>query len=117
MSYSISEKILLFIFWLQLQKSGSKERELKRPSQETNVSEKGKLDQRADQAKSNQEAILVIQDYGKIIESKKKDILNVAFKHERIFKRFKVLEIFREMIKEFGGSRSTAFYIKPFRDA
>ena len=48
--------------------------------QETDVSENEELDQGADQAKSYEEAILVIQDYKKIIKSKKKGILNIAFR-------------------------------------
>ena len=36
------------------------------------VHEKEVLDKRADQAKSNEEASSVVQDYGRIIRSKKK---------------------------------------------
>lgn len=46
--------------------------------QETNASENEDLDQRADQAKSYEEAIPGMQDYKKIIRFKKKGILNIA---------------------------------------
>ena len=82
-------------------------RELIRSLQEINVSINDELGQREDQAKSHKEAILVIQDYKKIIRSKKKGILYVAFSQERIFRRFKDSERFREMIKELVVNRST----------
>lgn len=45
------------------------------------------------QGKSHKEANPVIEDYGKIIRSKRKVILNIAFRQENDFKTKKDLEI------------------------
>ena len=56
---------------------------------EIDIYENEELDQWADQAKSHEEAIPVIKDYEKIIRSKRKSILNVAFRKRKVFKRLK----------------------------
>ena len=78
--------------------------------QETDVFENEELDQQADQAKGQEKAIPVIQDYEQIIRFRKKGIFKVAFRQGKIFKRFKDLERFREIIKELGVSRSTVYF-------
>ena len=61
--------------------------------QEMEVSEIEKLDE---------QAIPVIEDYEKTMrcKKKKKGIINVAFRQGRIFKQFKDLEGFEDMLKE-----------------
>ena len=58
---------------------------LVRSLEEIDILENEELDQQADQAESHEKAIPVVQDYESIIRSKKKGILNFAFRQGRIW--------------------------------
>lgn len=62
------------------------------------VLENQELDQKADQSKSHEEAIPVLQDNENIINLKK-GVLNVAFKKGKILARIKDSERFADMLK------------------
>ena len=50
------------------------------------ISENEELDEQAEKVTKHEEAICVIEDYEKIIRFKKKGIINITFRQERIFK-------------------------------
>ena len=74
---------------------------------ESEVFENKELDQRADNGTNQEEAILVVNEYETIIRSKKKGILNVAYRQSIIFKQFKEYNKSAERIEEIGVSKST----------
>ena len=51
----------------------------------------------------------MVKEYDTIIRSQKKDILNVAYRQGKIFKKIKVYGKILEMIKEIGVSKSTMY--------
>ena len=67
-------------------------KELLKSLQEINVHEHEEFDQQADEVKSHEETILVIENSVKIIRSKKKYILNVASRKGNILKDLKFSE-------------------------
>ena len=63
------------------------------------ISENEELDEQAEKVTKHEEAICVIEDYEKIIRFKKKGIINIAFRQERIFKWFKDSERFEGTVE------------------
>ena len=68
--------------------------------QEIDIHEQEKLNHRADQAKSHEEGIRLIENYKKIIRSKNKCHVNVEIRQGKVFKRFKDSEMFGDILKE-----------------
>ena len=61
-------------------------------------------------AHANEKLNESVQDYKKIVKSKKKGSLNVAFRPGKIFKIFKDSARFGDMLKQLGVSYSTVYF-------
>ena len=77
---------------------------------EGDIVEKEDLDQRLDKVRIYEKAILVVMEFEIIIRSKKKGILNVAYRQGLQFKRFKQPNKFVEMLQEIDISKLTVYF-------
>ena len=102
MPYSVSEQIEIGFYFFSLTKKKENtnvktKNEVKnkfmRSWQEKDVFENEKIDKQAEKVTNHEEASPVVDDYEKIVRSKKKRIL-IAFREGRILERFKDSERF-----------------------
>ena len=68
------------------------------------------LSARADVIKDYQEAVEIIKECKNIIRTNKKKILDFAYKQGKIFEKFNVGTTFKNLVEQFGISKSTIIF-------
>ena len=68
------------------------------------------LSARADVIKDYQEAVEIIKECKNIIRTNKKKILDFAYKQGKIFEKFNVDTTFKNLVEQFGISKSTIIF-------
>ena len=71
---------------------------------------KKNLSARADVIKDYQEAVEIIKECKNIIRTNKKKILDFAYKQGKIFEKFNVDTTFKNLVEQFGISKSTIIF-------
>ena len=68
------------------------------------------LNKEAEETKDPPKASKIIKQYGNIIETKNKGIMNVACHQGQVFKRFKEKEKFGKVVSELGIHKTTIIF-------
>ena len=76
----------------------------------SNDADKKELSARAGAIKDNQEAMEIIKECESIIRTNKKKIIGFAYKQGKIFKKCKDDTNFKNLVEEFGISKSTIIF-------
>ena len=74
------------------------------------IVENEELNLRSENVKNCEDAIPVVKKFDNIIKCKKKGIRNLTYKQGLLFKKFKELDRFKEMLKNIGISKPTIHF-------
>ena len=74
------------------------------------VAEFENLNKEAEEVQDPEEAAEIIKRYEDVIKTKKKGIINVAYHHGQVFKRFKEKQEFAKLVSELGIHKTTIIF-------
>ena len=76
----------------------------------SDIIETKKLNEKAGKAEKPEDAAAVVKQYKDIIRTKKKNIISIAYRQRKVFKRFKEEEKFIKLVNGFKVHKSTIIF-------
>lgn len=74
------------------------------------IVENEELNLRSDNVTNCEQAISVVKEFDIIIKCTKKRMVNLGYKQELLFQKFKELGRFKKILKDIGISKSTIYF-------
>lgn len=74
------------------------------------IVENEELNLRSDNVTNCEQAISVVKEFDNIIKCTKKRMVNLGYKQELLFQKFKELGRFKKILKDIGISKSTIYF-------